>query len=330
MRRSRLLPLAAALVLLLLAFGVGGLADRATGDSVSVAAPLDRHARVFAPSMRGTLPDGRLTVHRDRLVPTPELVYLFEYYLAAQGERSLPEIVSAIGDDLRSRLSLSPAALAQAERLLERYLAYRTSLLALDQGASGSPGGGLPVYARLQERLQRQRRLREQFFSAAEVSALFAMDDLRDTDTVSRLEIFENARLSPSERQAAYAQLDLGLPALLKEERDAPLRIQNLERQVAQMRDAGASEREVEHFRAIQFSPEAARRLQLVDQERQSWANRIQQYQAEVRQLLQLTEGPLRIPETLPPVQQAALDALRNQHFTPQEQRRLAAYEVRG
>ena len=136
--------------------------------------------------------------------------------------------------------------------------------------------------------------------------------------------------MSLAEKQATLAQLDLELPSPLQEEREAPRRIQNVEQQVAMMRTAGASDQDVHQFRMLQFSPDAARRLQQLDREEQAWASRIRQYEAEARQLLQLPEGPLRIPATLPPAQRVALEALRGRLFDPREQRRLAAYEVRG
>jgi lipase chaperone LimK len=75
--------------------------------------------------MQGTRPDGHLTVRQEQLQTDPELLYLFDYYLSAQGEKSLPDIWTAIRAELRQRLSLSPKALAQAEQLLNRYLQYK-------------------------------------------------------------------------------------------------------------------------------------------------------------------------------------------------------------
>jgi lipase chaperone LimK len=322
-------PLAAALVVLPAFIGIGELAERAEADRAVTAAPRSGDVRVFAASMRGTQPDGRLTVHRNALELNPELLHLFEYYLSAQGEKSREQIEAAIRDDLLSRLSSSPAALAQAEGLLSRYLEYRKALLALPQAGSGASAGGQATAARLQARFQQVRQLRAQFFSPHEASAFFFADELRDADAIRRLNIFENASLSLTEKQAAYEQLDLNLPPPLRQEREAPLRIQTVEQQVALMRTAGATEQDVHHFRAVHFSADAASRLEQVDREQQFWVSRIQQYDSEARRLLRLPDGPLRIPASLPPAQQVALDDLRARLFNPQERRRLAAYEVR-
>ena len=329
MRRSRWIAIALAVVALPVLVGISELAGRAKSGGDSATARSSGERGVFAASMRGTQPDGRLSVRQGNLEPSPELLRVFDYYLSALGEKSLQEITTAIGEDLRSRLSSSPAALAQAKHLLGRYLGYRQALLALHQAEAVAAADGKPTSVRLQARLERARELRAQFFSEAEAAAFFRLDDLRDVDAVRRLEIFESTRLTLAEKKAAYAELDLNLPEPLREEREAPRRIQNVEQQVAGIRAAGASEQEVFQFRSLQFSVDAAYRLQQLDREQQFWASRIQQYDAEVRRLLQLPDGPLRIPASLTPAQQATLDDLRARLFTPQERRRLAAYEVR-
>lgn len=306
------------------------LAERPEAIGVSPLPQQGGESRVFAASMRGTQPDGRLTVRQGALRPDSELLYLFDYYLSAQGKKTHDQIVVAIGEELRLRLSSSPEALAQAEQLLGRYLQYRRALLSLELAESSAEAVGQSASARLQARFQRVRELRAQFFTAEEASAFFAQGELRDAEAIRRLAIFEDGKLSLAEKQATFAQLDLELPTLLLEEREAPRRIQSVEQQVAMMRTAGASDQDVHQFRTLQFSPDAARRLRQLDREEQAWASRIRQYEAEARQLLQLPEGPLRIPATLPPAQRVALEALRGRLFDPREQRRLAAYEVRG
>jgi lipase chaperone LimK len=120
------------------------------------------------------------------------------------------------------------------------------------------------------------------------------------------------------------------MPRRLLEDRQAPLHVQTVEQAVSQMRAKGANEQEVYQFRAQQFSPDAAHRLQALEQERLQWAARFAQYQAEVRLLLQLPEGPLEMPSKLSAAQQSAIEASRNRYFSVQEQRRLAAYEARA
>ncbi|MBR7781818.1 lipase secretion chaperone [Undibacterium luofuense] len=326
MRSLPVLPAAAGIFLTVTGF-VWFLTEPAAG--VPAAALNSASAPVFAQSMQGTRPDGQLTIRHDQLQVDPELLYLFDYYLSAQGEKPLPQILEAIRAELRQRLQPSSQALAQAEQLLNRYLDYKKALLALEK-AENSSETKLNTAARLRARLSRLHQLRVSMFSEKDALALFALEEMRDADAVRRMEIFEDTKLSLAEKQQAYARLDANLPARLKEEREAPQRIQNVEQQVAQMRASGASEQDVYQFRAMQFSADAAYRLQELDREEQQWANRIQLYQQALRQALQLPDGPLHLPAVLTPSQQIALQSLRNQFFSPQEQQRLAAYEGRS
>ena len=269
--------------------------------------------------MRGTQADGRLTASGKGLRADPELLYLFDYYLSAQGERPLVDIVAAIRTELKVRLALSPLALTQAEELLTRYLAYKKALLALEQSKSSGSVSGKPMSAHLRERLSRLHGLRLSYFSNDEVMGLFAAEELRDEDALRRMEIFEDPRLSTAQKQFKLAQLDAMLPSSLREGREASYRISEVEQRVSQMRAAGASEQEVHQFRTQQFSADAAARLHMVDQEEQRWAGRVRDYQEDKRLLQQPTEGQFQ--------SSAILQALRDRHFSSQEQRRLVAYD---
>jgi len=329
-KRSGVVSLAVAAFMLMAAALGARVAEQRQASREAGATLREGETRAFAASMRGTQPDGRLTVRQSALVPDAELLHLFEYFLSAQGEKALDQIVAAIGEELRQQLSSSPEALAQAERLLGRYLSYKRALLELEQAELDSSLAGRSSSRRLQARFERVRQLRSQFFSAEEASAFFRLDELRDAEAIRRLAVFEDQTLSLVDKQVALAQLELVLPGELLGDREASRRPQSVEQSVALMRSAGASDQDIQQFRTLHFSPDAARRLQQLDRDEQAWAGRLRQYEVEARQLLQLPDGPLRLPATLPPAQQMALEALRGRHFSPREQRRLAAYEVRG
>ena len=84
-----------------------------------------------------------------------------------------------------------------------------------------------------------------------------------------------------------------------------------------QLRAQGAGDHEVYRLRAAALSPEAASRLADVDRDEADWQRRIAQYQAGRRQLPAVAGGD----------EGNALQALRASLFTPEEQRRLGAYE---
>ena len=286
---------------------VGGPTAAPAPDAIPVRAA---HAPPsFVPSMAGTLPDGRLrATAQDKLLLDAELRHLFDYYLSALGEASLPSVRAAIEHELSRRLG--PAAAAQARRLLAQYLAYKRALADVDgklaQHTPGSPA------AAARTRLHAMQATRSSYFTAAEAQALFADLDARDSDAIARLELAENQALTPVERAQRLAALDSRLPPALRAEREAPRRILSLETQVQAARAQGAGDDEVYRLRAAAFDPQAAARLAELDREQASWQNRISAYQA-----ARARQGGGA----------AAEQQLRDSLFTAQEQKRLGAYE---
>jgi lipase chaperone LimK len=263
----------------------------------------------FVRSMEGTKPDG--TVRQDsadQLVVDAELAHLFDYYLAGLGETSLASVRAEIERELDKRLR--PASARQARALLAHYLDYKRALADLEKTLPHS--GHLAVDARA--RLDGMRTLRRQHFTAGEIAGLFGAADLDAEDTIARLELASDQRLNEAERARRLAELDARMPAALREQREAPLRIVRLEENVAARRAQGADDNEIYRLRAAALDTSAAARLAEVDREEAAWQRRMQTYLAERKQLL--ASGNAN-----------AAEALRNAHFSPEEQRRLGAYE---
>jgi lipase chaperone LimK len=265
-------------------------------------------AAPFAPSMAGTRPDGDVRQSAaEHLIVNEELCHLFDYYLSALGEQDLPAIRAGIEHELRARLSATAAA--EALGLLERYLAYKRALAGLERGLSAQAGQAGAARARLEA----MQRLRKDYFSASELAGLFGTSDARDGAAIARLEIAQDKQLSDAERRARLAAAEGRLSAGERAERDAPTRILSLEAAVQDARSRGADDNEIYRLRAASFSPEAAARLAEVDREEADWQRRIAAYRAD----------RARLQAGAP----AALQQLRDAQFTPQEQKRLAAYE---
>ncbi len=267
-------------------------------------------------SLQGTYPDGDLkTDAAEGLVVDAELRRLFDYYLAAIGEKSLAEIRAEIERELDQRLK--PLAANEAKRLLGRYLDYKHALVEVEQNPQ-TTGGGLQA---MRERFTAMQRTRSQFFSAAESEAMFGFDDAYDMDALTRLEISQDTSLSEQQKQEKLAALDATLPAAVREAKEVPFQIVRLEQAAQKMRTEGASDDDVYRMRAAALSPEAAARLAEVDQDEASWKNRIAAYLAERNGLLQSNAGLAQVD------QQALLQQLRQTRFSADEQRRLPAYE---
>lgn len=264
----------------------------------------------FVRSMEGTRPDGNVTVAAgDKLVVDAELGHLFDYYLAGLGEKPLAVIRSQIEAELDKRLAPVPAR--EAKRLLGAYLDYKQALAGAEQALPAQADPALAARARLQA----MRALRGNYFTAQESAGLFGASDAYDDDAVARMAILGNATLDETQRQAQLAALDQQLSPAQRAARAAPLQVAQLDASVRTLRAQGADENEVYRLRASTFTPAAAARLAELDREESQWQQRIIAYQAKKASLPGGAQDA------------AAVQQLRDASFTPDEQRRLGAYE---
>ncbi len=284
------------------------LARRDPPPAPAPVAPATSDPFAFVRSMEGTRPDGNIKVDASGgLVIDAELAHLFDYYLAGLGEKDLNAIRAEIERELDRRFQPAPAA--QAKRLLASYLAYKGALVGLEQRLK--PGPDMAKSAR--ERIAAMQRLRQDFFTPAEIAGLFGFSDAYDADALARIEISQDPRLTPAQRAERLAGLDKNLSPAMREEREAPSRVLRTEDTVQKMRAQGATEDDIYRLRAAAFSTEGANRLAELDREEAAWQTRIKAYQAERAGIAAGNE--------------AALQQLRNKYFSSEEQRRLGAYE---
>jgi lipase chaperone LimK len=264
-------------------------------------------AKPFAPSLRGTRPDGAVHVAPDdSVVADAQMIELFDYYLSTVGEKSPAAVRAEIERELDR--TLRPAAAAAAKRVLTRYIAYRQALAGLgtDRRLTG------PDAAALKRRLNALRGLRAQYFSQREIAAIFGREDAANAEALARMEIRDAPALTAEQKQARLAALDTGLPADVRAAREAPLKVVRVQEEAERLRAGGAGEEDVFRLRAEAFGADAAQRLADVDREEAAWKRRIDAYLAERRGLRD----------------EAAVAALRDRMFSEDEQRRLGAYEA--
>ena len=284
-----------------------------TGAHVVDPAPASNAKPTPASSLAGTTPDGVATAAADQsLVLDPALIRLFDYWLTTVGERPLDAIRADVARDLDGRLN--PLAARQAKDLFGRYLQFRTALK--DQRPTKATGRSVDM---LREGLRLMLGLRATYFSAAESQALFGPQDAEASAALARMDIEQDPALDATRRRERLAALDARLPASVRAEREAPLAVVRLEEAAQKIRAQGGSEDEVYRMRAAATSPEAANRLADVDREEATWKARIASYQAQRGTLLSTPGSEAE--------HAAGMSELRNRLFTPDEQRRLAAYE---
>lgn len=264
-------------------------------------------------SLAGTTPDGAaITAADNALLLDPALIRLFDYYLTTVGERPLSAIQAQVDRDLDGRLG--PLAARQAKDLFARYVQFKTALKA--QRPARPTGRSVDM---LREGLRSMLALRATYFNDAESRTLFGPQDAEASAALARMAIEQDPALDAQQRRARLAALDARLPASVRAEREAPLAIVHLEEAAQRLRAQGGSEDDVYRMRAAATSPEAANRLADVDRDEAAWKARIAAYQAQ--------RGALLATPGSDADRTAAMSDLRNRLFTPEEQRRLAAYE---
>ncbi len=282
----------------------------------SIKASSGRDAFSFVKSMEGTSIDGRATQANEALVVDAALRRLFEYYLAATGEKPLADIRAEIERELDK--TLAPNAARQAKEVLTRFLNYKQELAEVEKNPNVSGNAS----ATIKKRFNNMQQLRLHYFSAQENLAMFGFDDAYDRDALARLEISEDRSLSEAQKKTKISLLDAAMPAALREEKEAPYQVIRLEENTAKMRAQGASDDDVYRMRAASTTPEAAARLAALDREEAEWKNRIAVYQNDRSKLLGNASLPASSQNQI-----AGLQQLRDQQFTQSEQKRLSAYE---
>jgi lipase chaperone LimK len=290
-----------------------GLRGWPTAAPAADPAPVSDATPLAVSSLAGTTPDGAATASADNaLVLEPALIRRFDYYLTTVGERPVEAIRAQVEHDLDSRLA--PRAARQAKDLFARYVQFKTALKA--QRPAKPTGRSVDM---LREGLRLMLALRATYFNDAESQALFGPQDAEASAALARMAIDQDPALDAQQRRERLAALDARLPASVRAEREAPLAVVHLEEAAQQLRAQGGSEDDVYRMRAAATSPEAANRLAEVDRDEAAWKARIAAYQAQRAAVL---AAPGSDDD-----RQAAIGELRNRLFTPQEQRRLAAYE---
>lgn len=276
----------------------------------------------FVRSMQDTLPDGNLQAILNGTVnghfspqAYAELRRLFDYYLSAVGEQSIPAITQQIRSELDRRLP--PLQAQKAQRLLDLYLAFKRELIDLEKNPALT-GNGMEA---IRNRQLAMLELRGRFFSQEESQGMFGFEDAYDADAIARLAVSQNPALNAAEKQQKLAALDAAMPAVLRKERDASTVVWRADQQAQEMRAKGASEDDIYRMRAKEFDAQAAARLAEVDREEAAWKSRIARYQ-EARSKLLASQANASESE-----RQLAIAQLQQSLFSEAERPRLVAYE---
>ena len=264
-------------------------------------------------SFGGTTVDGvfRLDANGNLLI-SEDIRRIFDYFLAAAGEEPLRTSVERLRAYIAAELPAN--AREQALVLLNQYLDYKRELVLLERD--------LPQMANLDALRQREaavQALRARIFDSETQQAFFAREEAYNQFTLQRLAILQNSQLDDTGKAAAVDQLRNNLPA---EMQDTVLpQLQNeLRQQTARLQAAGAKPAQIRQLRQQLVGAEATQRLEVLDQQRQTWKKRIAQYSTE-KAAIENNPGMSASDK------RAAIAQLAAENFDEREQLRLEAAE---
>lgn len=266
-------------------------------------------------SLAGTMVDGSITLDvAGHFVADKNALRLFEYFFSADGEESQ--------DVLRGRIllhalrtGLSEAATAEVAAVLDRYLTYRDAARATL--VSGKTGVG-DLGSSVSEMRALQLRL-----LGPDLARAFYGDDTRLADIgMRRLAVLRNVALNQAQRRRALDTIDAELPQEVRDARQASIAPSALHQRVEAVRGSGGTSEEIAALRRAEYGADAAERLGALDRSRERWTQRLTRYRSE--------ELALRSAYGSPDSQtyRAAVEALRERHFSGEERLRVQALDM--
>lgn len=261
-------------------------------------------------SLTGTQVDGQLQVtEQGELLITPDLRWVFDYFLSTQGEETLADCQARLARYLNE--NLPPDAAAEAWRLFQQYLALGDAMMALPPH-DGSPAG-------IREAVRQRNAMQQAYLGPEAAEAFYGLDMAYDRYMADRQSILDDSSLSEAEQQQRLMALQQTLPSQMQsmlEETRAPVL---LAEKTEALREQGASEAEIRALREQHFGAAAADRLEALDEARAQWDARYAEYQQQRQSIL---NSGLAAQD-----QQAAVLRLQQAYFSEQELPRVQALD---
>ncbi|MBD9416598.1 lipase secretion chaperone [Pseudomonas sp. PDM16] len=264
------------------------------------------------PSFAGTQVDGQFRLDEaGNLLISMDIRRIFDYFLSAYGEETIGTSIERLQAYIRSQLD-EPAE-SQALALLEQYLDYKRQLIQLEKD--------LPQMASLDAMRQREQavqNLRASIFSSEAHQAFFAQEEAYNLFTLQRLAIRHDQSLDDQQKAQAMDRLRDGLPEEMQEMVVPQLQAE-LRQQTAALQAQGADPAQIQQLRLQLVGAEATARLEVLDQKRQQWQQRIDDYR---REKAHIENSGLSDED-----KQASISRMAKERFDQREMLRLEAAE---
>ncbi len=249
-----------------------------------------------------------------RLLPGPHTMVELDVLLA-----QLPEHPDrAVLQRLESRIveGLPIEAKASAVHILHAYLRYRKAEAEFEsQGESAES-------ITAEERFRNLVALRRQHLGPEVASALFSASEAQAWHGIQVSRIEADRTLDTQQKHARLAALENALPDAVVEMMgdDAGTRaVRETERQVASLRERGASEDEIRQLREQALDEDALQAISAMEAQQVEWARRYEAFRQQA--------ATIRAAGISEPLKQQHVDALLRQHYKEYEIQAARAYD---
>ncbi len=282
-------------------------------------------------SLEGTIMQQALALDASgNLRISADLQRVFDFFLSTIEEENLDVILQRIQEYLD--FYLDEPALSQSLAVMNQYIDFKKALFDFEvqrsdalksMAENGTLGASETYMALLEEQLLAQKELRAEHLDPEVHEAFYADEEVYDDYTLARLKVQSDKTLSHEEKQQQLDAIDAQAPAeLVASRREAQL-TDILKEKTQALKQQGAGQEEIKALRTEMLGVEAAERFEALDQERAQWQQRVDNFLAQRRAILD-TQG---LSEQAKSQQ---IDQLRRNQFDEREQIRVSVYERRA
>lgn len=250
------------------------------------------------------------------LVINKKIQSLFDFYLSALGEESLEVVVARIKQ--RLELQLASPALDQAYDILTGYLQYLNEVTAIRQQYKQDVQGEYSL-----DDVINARKLvldaRTEFLDPEVIAVFFEQTDQYEEYMLGLAAVTQNSALTREQKQQVKADLDAAAPEWLLAQQQNANQLNEYRNQYQELKSQGATEDELRDFTQQQFSPEVAERLVELEEQRQQWQLRLNEYRDELNGIITTDMDEQQ--------RQEQTEQLRELYFSEQEIKRVRALD---
>ncbi|HYD60839.1 MAG TPA: lipase secretion chaperone [Noviherbaspirillum sp.] len=249
-----------------------------------------------------------------RLLPGPHTAEELDVLLAQLPEN--PDQTALQRLESRITEGLPVEAKTSAVHILHAYLRYRKAEAEFESRRENTEG------MTAEERFRNLVALRRQHLGPEVASALFSASEVQAWHGIQVLRIEADGTLDTRQKNARLAALENALPDAVVDMMgdDADTRaVRATEREVASLRERGASEEEIKQFRTQALDEDALQAISAMEAQQVEWARRYESFRQQA--------APIHAAGISEPLKQQHVDALLRQHYKEHEVQAARAYD---